>query len=136
MSDDGLVSVRSAHSARETIARVEADLAAKGVTIFAKIDHAAGAAAAGLTLRPTTLIIFGGAQAGTPLMQAYQRAGIDLPLKALVWEDGDGTVWLTYNDPAWVARRHTLGPPIGPIVHAVSAMLAAVTRNATEADPG
>jgi len=74
MSDDGLVSVRSAHSARETIARVEADLAAKGVTIFAKIDHAAGAAAAGLTLRPTTLIIFGGAQAGTPLMQAYQRA--------------------------------------------------------------
>lgn len=75
MSDDGLVSVRSAHSARETIARVEADLAAKGVTIFAKIDHAAGAAAAGLTLRPTTLIIFGGAQAGTPLMQAYQRTG-------------------------------------------------------------
>ncbi len=105
------------------------------MTIFAKIDHAAGAAAAGLTLRPTTLIIFGGAQAGTPLMQAYQRAGIDLPLKALVWEDGDGTVWLTYNDPAWVARRHTLGPPIGPIVHAMSAMLAAVTRNATEADP-
>jgi hypothetical protein len=68
-------------------------------------------------------------------MQAYQRAGIDLPLKALVWEDGDGTVWLTYNDPAWVARRHTLGPPIGPIVHAMSAMLAAVTRYATEADP-
>jgi len=74
MSDDGLVSVRSAHSARETIARVEADLAAKGVTIFAKIDHAAGAAAAGLTLRPTTLIIFGGAQAGTPLMQASLSA--------------------------------------------------------------
>ena len=83
MSDNGLVSVRSAHSARETVARVEADLAAKGVTVFAKIDHAAGAAAAGLTLRPTTLIIFGGAQAGTPLMQAYRRAGIDLPLKAL-----------------------------------------------------
>ena len=65
-------------------------------------------------------------------MQAYQRTGIDLPLKALVWEDGDGTVWLTYNDPAWVARRHTLGPPIGPIVHAMSAMLAAVTRYATK----
>ena len=73
MSDDGLVSVRSAHSAPETIARVEADLAAKGVTIFAKIDHAAGAAAAGLTLRPTTLIIFGGAQAGTPLSLSARR---------------------------------------------------------------
>lgn len=100
MPDDGLISLRSAHSGQETIARVEAELAAKGVTVFAKIDHAAGASAAGMTLRLTTLIIFGNARAGTPLMQTCQRAGIDLPLKALVWEDGDGTVWLSYNDPA------------------------------------
>jgi uncharacterized protein (DUF302 family) len=136
MPDDGLVSLRSVHSAQETIARVVADLEAKGVTIFAKIDHAAGAAAAGLILRPTTLLIFGGARAGTPLMQADQRAGIDLPLKALVWEDADSTVWLTYNEPASIARRHALGPQIEPVVHAMSAMLAAVARNGTEAGPG
>jgi uncharacterized protein (DUF302 family) len=136
MSEDSLVSVRSALSAWDTIARIEAELAAKGVTIFAKIDHAAGAAAAGMTLPPTTLIIFGNAKAGTPLMQACQRAGIDLPLKALVWEDGDGTAWLTYNDPAWLARRHALGPSIEPVISAMSAMLAALTRHATGAGPG
>lgn len=69
-------------------------------------------------------------------MQACQRAGIDLPLKALVWEDGDGTAWLTYNDPAWLARRHALGPSIEPVISAMSAMLAALTRHATGAGPG
>jgi uncharacterized protein (DUF302 family) len=142
MANDGLVSIRSAHSAQDTSARVESDLATKGVTVFAKIDHAAGAAAAGLTLRPTTLIIFGGARAGTPLMQACQLAGIDLPLKVLIWEDGDGSVWLTYNDPAWVARRHALDlqiektVQIESLVHAMSAMLAAIARNGTGAGPG
>ncbi len=87
MPDEGLVSIRSAYSARDTIARLEADLAEKGAAVFAKIDHAKGAAAAGLALRSTTLVIFGGARAGTPLMQTCQRAGIDLPLKALVWEE-------------------------------------------------
>ncbi|HUB63919.1 MAG TPA: DUF302 domain-containing protein [Methylocella sp.] len=135
MPDDGLVTIRSAHSARDTIARVEAELDAKGVTVFAKIDHAAGASAAGLPLRPTTLLIFGGARAGTPLMQDNQRVGIDLPLKALVWEDGLGSVWLTYNDPAWIAQRHALDAPSEPLVQAMSAMLAAVARNATEAGP-
>ena len=135
MPDDGLVSLRSAHSAEDTIARVEADLAAKGVTLFAKIDHAAGAAAAGLALRPTTLLIFGSARAGTPLMQACQRIGIDLPLRALVWEAGDGAVWFTYNHPAWVARRHVPDPQSEPLVHAKSAMLDAIARYGTAADP-
>ncbi|HUZ90481.1 MAG TPA: DUF302 domain-containing protein [Methylocella sp.] len=99
------------------------------------MDHAAGATTAGMTLPPTTLIIFGNARAGTPLMQSCQRAGIDLPLKALVWEDRDGTAWLTYNDPAWLARRHALGPPIEPIISAMSAMLAALARHATGASP-
>lgn len=135
MSGNGLISIRSAHSARDTIERVEAELAAKGVTVFAKIDHAAAAAAAGLSLRPTTLIILGSARAGTPLMQKCQRAGIYLPLKALVWEDGNGTVWLTYNDPAWVARRHALDPQIGPAVHAMSEMLAAIAIYGIGAGP-
>jgi uncharacterized protein (DUF302 family) len=86
-----------------------------------------------MTLHPT--IIFGNARTGTPLMQTCQRAGIDLPLKALVWEDGDGTVWLSYNDPAWIARRHALGPQIEPAVHAMSAMLAAIALKGTGVDP-
>jgi uncharacterized protein (DUF302 family) len=136
MSQDGLVSVRSSFQAQDTIARIEAALAAKGVTIFAKIDHAAGAVAAGMTLRPTTLIIFGNARAGTPLMQACQRMGIDLPLKALVWEDDDGQVWLTYNDPAWLAQRHAISPQAEPAVNAMSTMLAALARGATGAGLG
>ena len=131
MPDDGLISLRSAHSGQETIARVEAELAAKGVTVFAKIDHVAGASAAGMTLRLTTLII----SATHAQARRGQRAGIDLPLKALVWEDGDGTVWLSYNDPAWIARRHSLGPQIEPAVHAMSAMLAAIALKGTGADP-
>jgi uncharacterized protein (DUF302 family) len=136
MSQDGLVSVRSALSVQDTIARIEAELAVRSVKVFAKIDHAEGAAAAGMTLRPTMLIIFGNARAGTPLMQACQRAGIDLPLKVLVWEGGDGTAWLTYNDPAWLARRHALGPLIEPVVDAMSAMLATLAQHATGAGPG
>lgn len=76
------------------------------------------------------------ARAGTPLMQTCQRAGIDLPLKALVWEDGEGRVWLTYNDPAWVARRHALGLHSEAVVQAMSAMLAAIARYSTGAGPG
>src|ERR1019366_1444708 len=88
MPDDGFVTIRGAHSAWEAIARVKAELDAKGVTVFTKIDHAAGAVAVGLPLRPTALIIFGAHAAGTPLIQARQRAGIGLPLKALFWRTG------------------------------------------------
>jgi len=121
MSDDGLVSLASRFSARETLERLLAALPARNMTVFARVDHAANATEAGMALRPTDLIIFGNPKGGTALMQDRQRAGIDLPLKALVWEDGDGKVWVSYNDPEWIARRHGLGNAA-----AVEAMTAAI----------
>lgn len=102
----GLITVPSAHSASRTLDRLEAILATKGIHVFARIDHSAGAITAGLALRPTILLIFGNPQAGTPLMQSNQTIGIDLPLKALAWEDESGRSRLTYNDPAYLAERH------------------------------
>src|SRR5262249_56845935 len=104
---------------RETMDRLEAAVKAKGLTIFARIDHAAGAAEVGLSLRPTAVLIFGNAKAGTPLMQSNQTTGIDLPLKALVWQDESGKTWLSYNDPNWLANRHGGG---GVVEETVSAM--------------
>jgi uncharacterized protein (DUF302 family) len=103
---DGLVSAKSPRAAKETMDRYEAQVKSRGLTVFARIDHAAGAAKVNKTLRPTELLIFGNPQGGTPLMECSQTAGIDLPLKALVWEDASGQVWLGYNDPAYLARRH------------------------------
>lgn len=127
---DGLVRVASAYGAQETAERLAAAIAAKGLTLFARIDHAAGAAAVGLPLRPTELLIFGNAKGGTPLMQAAQTAGIDLPLKALVYEDAAGKIWLAYNDPAWIAARHGLDTatvPLAPLSAALEALAAAAT---------
>jgi uncharacterized protein (DUF302 family) len=109
--------------------RFEADVKAKGMIVFARIDHAAGAAAAGLPLRPTELLIFGNAKAGTPLMQSVQTIGIDLPLKALVWQDGSGKTWLSYNDPGWLVKRH--GHPVDAAVSAMAGALDAVARAST-----
>ncbi len=109
MSDDGLITLASNHPVKATMDRLEAALRDKGITLFARIDHAAGAASVDMPLRPTELIIFGNPKAGTPLMQARQSIGIDLPLKMLGWQDAAGKVWLAYNDPAWLARRHGLG---------------------------
>src|ERR1700754_414653 len=95
MASDGMVTVRSNHDPKETMNRLEAEVKAKGLTVFAHVDHAAGAAAVGLPLRATDLLIFGNARGGTPLMQQAQTAGIDLPLKALVWQDEQGTTWLS-----------------------------------------
>jgi uncharacterized protein (DUF302 family) len=103
---DGLIAVKSAYNAKDTMMRVEDTVKQRGLTVFARIDHAAGAAKMGKTLRPTELIIFGNPQGGTPLMECAQSAGIDLPLKALVWEDSAGQVWVGYNDPAYLAKRH------------------------------
>ena len=100
MATDGLITLRSAFGPEETMQRLEAEVQAKGLTVFAHVDHAAGAAAVGLPLRPTDLLIFGNAKGGTPLMQSVQTIGIDLPLKALVWQDGAGDTWLSYNDPS------------------------------------
>jgi uncharacterized protein (DUF302 family) len=129
---DGLVSIRSALRASETIDRLATLVAEIGMTVFARIDHAHAAAEAGLVLRPTELLIFGNARGGTPLMQARQTVGIDLPLKALAWEDADGTVWLTRNDPSWIARRHGLGPEVQqPIAH-MADILADLTARAAK----
>jgi uncharacterized protein (DUF302 family) len=108
-SGDGLVSVESAHSVKDTIDRLEASLKSAGITVFARIDHAAGAQAAGLSLRPTQVLIFGNPKAGTLLMQSRQAIGLDLPLRAVAWEDLAGKVRLTYTDVAWLARRYRLG---------------------------
>jgi uncharacterized protein (DUF302 family) len=107
--DNGIVSVQSRSSANETMERLLATLAERNLTVFARVDHAAGAASVGLSLRTTELVIFGNPKGGTPLMQDQQSAGIDLPLKALVWEGPERNVWLSYNDPTWIAQRHSLG---------------------------
>ena len=111
--------------------RLEAEIRAQGMTVFARIDHATGAAEAGLELRPTELIIFGNARGGTPLMQSVQTVGIDLPLKALVWEDASGTTWLSYNEPSWIAQRHNI-PNAEPVVSKMTAALSAILRKVTE----
>jgi uncharacterized protein (DUF302 family) len=132
MAIDGLTTLRSSHSPGETAARFEAALQGKGLSVFAHIDHAAGAAALGLSLRPTLLVIFGNARGGTPLMQARQSVGIDLPLKALIWQDESGTTWLSYNEPAWLAARHGLGPGEQGTVHALAGALATLGASATQ----
>jgi uncharacterized protein (DUF302 family) len=123
--------MRSSHGPKDTMNRLEAAITAKGMTVFARIDHAAGAAEIGLSQRPTELLIFGNAKAGTPLMQSIQTIGIDLPLKALVWQDGSGNAWLSYNDPSWLAKRHGLGHEVETTVRAMASALDAVARTAT-----
>ena len=131
MAAEGLITVKSSYGAAETMKRLEAAVTSKGLTIFAHVDHAAGALAVGLPLRPTDLLIFGNAKGGTPLMQSVQAVGIDLPLKALVWQDAQGTTWLSYNDPAWLARRHEVDADAP--VKAMTAALAALAKAATAA---
>ena len=133
MSADGLITLRSSFGPEETMKRLENEVRAKGMTVFAHIDHAAGATAVGLPLRPTDLLIFGAAKGGTPLMQSVQTIGIDLPLKALVWQDEAGTTFLSYNDPATLAQRHGLGEAAKPVVEAMSGALNAVAAKATTA---
>jgi uncharacterized protein (DUF302 family) len=133
MSDDGLITIASKLSVKETIDRLASTVTSKGMTVFGRVDHGAGAVEVGMPLRPTELLIFGNAKGGTPLMQAKQTIGIDLPLKALAWEDAEGKVWVTSNDPAWLARRHGLGADVSANVEALRAGLAAVTKAAAGA---
>jgi uncharacterized protein (DUF302 family) len=112
--------------------RFEAEVRARGMIAFAHIDHAAGAAAVGLTLRPTELLIFGNARGGTPLMDVVQTTGIDLPLKALVWQDASAVTWLSYNDPTWIAKRHGLKSEAGAAVGVLTAVLEQMARSATK----
>jgi len=131
MAADGLTTIPSNHGPKETMDRLEAEIKARGMVVFARIDHAAGAAQAGLSLRPTEVLIFGNAKAGTPLMQAEQTIGIDLPLKALVWQDANGKVWLSYNEPNWLAQRHGLTAATKATVDAMTDGLGNLARKAT-----
>jgi uncharacterized protein (DUF302 family) len=132
MSDTGLTTVGSDWSFVETVGRCVAAIEARGLSVFARVDHAKNAVSVGMALRPTELLIFGNPKGGTPLMQENQVSGIDLPVRALVWQDADGRVWLTYNDPRWLAARHGLGAPSRPALDAMSAGLAAIARDATQ----
>jgi uncharacterized protein (DUF302 family) len=130
LTEEGLVTVDSRYPVGESLDRLEGELKARGIAIFARIDHAAGAASVSLPLRPTQLLIFGSPRTGTPLMQSNQAIGIDLPLKVLAWQDAGGKVWLTYNDPRWLARRYRLGADSRASVDALVAVLADLVEGA------
>ncbi len=127
MADDGLITVASEAPVGATIDRLVETVTAAGMRVFARVDHAAGAAEVGMELRPTELVLFGHPRGGTPLMQDRQTAGIDLPLKALAWQDAEGGVWLTTDDPHFIARRHGLGARSEEAVAALAAALERVT---------
>lgn len=105
-ADNGLISIKSSHDVQGTADRLENTLREKGMTVFIRINHAQGAQKVGKHLRPTELLIFGNPKVGTPLMQCSQSVAIDLPQKALIWEDEAGHVWFSYNDPRYLAKRH------------------------------
>ena len=126
----GLTTIKSHRGARETMNRLEAAVKAKGMTVFARIDHAAGASAVGMPLNAAEVLVFGNARGGTPLMQSVPTIGIDLPLKALVWQDASGETWLSYNDPAWLAQRHGLSGAEAAIGN-LTAALNALAKEAT-----
>jgi uncharacterized protein (DUF302 family) len=121
--------VRSVHGVKETIDRLEAAAKARGLNVFARIDHAAGAQKIGRALRPTELLIFGNPQGGTPLMECAQTAGIDLPLKALAWQDAGGAVWLGLTDPRYLMHRHR-GGDCRPAADNVARVLDALSAEA------
>jgi len=132
MSEEGLVSVPSRCSMAETMQRLLAALKKRDMTVFARIDHAANATAVGMELRPTEVVLFGNPKGGTVLMEDRQIAGIDLPLKVLVWEDADGKVWLTYNAADWIAARAGLGEKSAGAIAAMTKALPAIAEEATK----
>jgi uncharacterized protein (DUF302 family) len=136
MGPNGLTICSSSFGPKETMDRLAAAVTDQGMAILVRIDHASAAVKVGLELRPTEVLIFGSARAGTPLMQAAQTIGIDLPLKALVWQDDKGQTWLAYNDPAWLAERHGADSGTHRILTAMAEVLAATTKWATTQSPG
>ena len=106
LDDKGMVHRSSPHSVPETLQRLESALAKRGIPVLARIDHSGAAAEVGLLMKPTELLIFGNAKAGTPLMLSAPTIALDLPLKTLVWEDGEGKVWVSYNSPEYLQERH------------------------------
>lgn len=131
IADNGLVSVKSAHDVATTADQLEKVLKAKGMKIFARINHAAGAATVGKDLPATELVIFGNPKVGAPLMQCARTTGIDLPQKALIWQDDKGVTWLSYNDPQYLAKRHNIqgcDPVLAKVGMALGNFAAAATR--------
>jgi uncharacterized protein (DUF302 family) len=108
IADNGIINKLSNHSVDETVQNLQGILQAKGVTLFALVDHSGEAEKVGMKMRPTKLLIFGSPKAGTPLMLAAPSSAIDLPLKILVWEDGQNKVWVSYNSPQYLQKRHGL----------------------------
>jgi uncharacterized protein (DUF302 family) len=128
---EGLVAIKSPHGVKETLDRFEGLAKAKGLNVFLRVDHAAGAKKVGKSLRPTELLVFGNPQGGTPLMECAQSSGIDLPLKALAWQDAAGQVWLGYNDPKYLAARHAAGDCAAVVANLTKA-LAGLAREAVK----
>jgi uncharacterized protein (DUF302 family) len=124
MAGNGLVQVPSPHTVNETVQRLESVLAQRGVQVFALIDHSGEAEKVGMKMRPTKLLIFGNPKAGTPLMVAAPTLAIDLPLKALVWEDDGGKVWVTYNSPEYLQQRHGVPEELIKNIAVVGALVA------------
>ncbi|MEE9539556.1 MAG: DUF302 domain-containing protein [candidate division NC10 bacterium] len=114
-ADNGLISIKSSHDVQRTADRLENTLREKGMTVFIRINHAEGAQKVGKKLRPTELVVFGNPKVGTPLMQCSQSVAIDLPQKALIWEDEAGHVWFSYNDPRYLAKRHGIAECVNVI---------------------
>ena len=128
---NGIIKIKSKHTVAETINKLEAVLNKKGMTVFKRVNHAAGAEKAGLKLRPTELLIFGNPKVGTPLMLCSQTAALDLPLKALAYKDENGQVWLAYNDPGYIAKRHHVSN-CSQVTNKMSKALANFSKAATE----
>ena len=127
---DGLTTVKSQYGPAETLTRLESSIAAHGLTVFASIDHAAGAKDVGMDLRPTRVVIFGSPKSGTPLMQMSDTIGLQLPLKILVRQQANGETLLAYEDPAWIAKRYGLAEAAAPVVAKMQAAMAAIAGEA------
>lgn len=132
--DSGLISLRSAHDVATTVERLQQHLQNKGMTVFAVLDHAAGAAKVDRQLRPTRVVMFGNPAVGTPLMQCSQSVAIDLPQKMLVWEDASGDVWIAYNSPDFLRWRHAI-EGCDEVLAKVSNALAMFARTAASSEP-
>ena len=120
--ENGLVDIPSNHSVEETVEKLKRILQAKGITLFALVDHSGEAGKAGMQMRPTKLLIFGNPKAGTPVMLAAPSSAIDLPLKILIWEDAQEKVWVTYNSPIYLQERHNLPPELVQNVGAIETL--------------
>lgn len=135
MTENGLITIASAHDVDSTIARLISTLENKGVAIFARFDHAAETTEFDRPLRPTTVVMFGNPAAGLPLIRIAQTAALDLPLKVVIWEDAKGVVQFSYTDPAWIASRHHVGSQGLQTIRALSAAMASLAKQVTAASP-